>query len=328
MRVVVVGLGNQGRKRALVAGADLVATVDPLQPEAKFRCLDQVPLDSFDAALVCVPDQSKREVLQYLLANGKHTLVEKPLFDGNKEVIRELLALAQRGRAAIYTAYNHRFEPHLVALRDLLEKNSLGKLYTARLFYGNGTARDVRMSPWRDRGLGVLSDLGSHLIDLSLFLFGSSFRQWTLWQADNFENLAFDHAVFAASGNPLCECEVSLVSWKNSFSIDIYGELGSAHVEGLCKWGPSRLTVRRRVLPSGRPTEDVTVIELPDPTWKAEYAFFSQLCQTGGSSLENDIWIDRALRQLTTLATWNTHSRGQLERGDVAFSLGESEGRR
>ena len=39
------------------------------------------------------------------------------------------------------------------------------------MFYGNGTARLVRNSYWRDQGNGVLSDLGSHLVDTSKFFF-------------------------------------------------------------------------------------------------------------------------------------------------------------
>ena len=37
MRVVVVGLGIQGRKRLAVAGPEAVATVDPAQSEARYR---------------------------------------------------------------------------------------------------------------------------------------------------------------------------------------------------------------------------------------------------------------------------------------------------
>ena len=48
------------------------------------------------------------------------------------------------------------------------------KYYTraCNFFYGNGTAINVKNSTWRDVGQGVISDLGSHLIDLSDFLFG------------------------------------------------------------------------------------------------------------------------------------------------------------
>ena len=40
------------------------------------------------------------------------------------------------------------------------------------MFYGNGTARLVRDSDWRDQGSGVLHDLGSHLLDTVAYWFG------------------------------------------------------------------------------------------------------------------------------------------------------------
>ena len=49
-------------------------------------------------------------------------------------------------------------------MKDLIESKKLGSIYYV-MFYGNGTARLVRDSKWRDTGLGVLSDLGSHLLD-------------------------------------------------------------------------------------------------------------------------------------------------------------------
>ena len=63
MRVVVVGYGVQGRKRRRVAGADFVGIVDPVAEEADWRDIAAVPLDWYDAALVCTPDEPKVEIL-------------------------------------------------------------------------------------------------------------------------------------------------------------------------------------------------------------------------------------------------------------------------
>jgi predicted dehydrogenase len=166
------------------------------------------------------------------------------------------------------------------------------------LFYGNGTAADVRCSPWRDQGLGVISDLGSHLLDLTDFLFGLRPAHLNAWSCHRFENRAYDHVVLGAGDVPALQYEMALVSWRNTFSVDVIGEQGSAHIQGLCKWGPSTLTVRRRVLPSGRPSEEVHVVESPDPTWRAEYREFKKLCARGTTSLEKDLWINTVLQQL------------------------------
>ena len=172
MRCVVVGLGVQGRKRVAVAGADVVATVDPAVATATYRTIDQVPLDAYDAALVCTPDQTKGDLLSYLLAHGKHVLVEKPLLAEEPGRLRELAQLAASSGVVCYTAYNHRFEPHIAKLKAVVEAGTLGETYLVRGFYGNGTAMDVKGSSWRDQGLGVLGDLGSHLLDIVLYVLG------------------------------------------------------------------------------------------------------------------------------------------------------------
>lgn len=302
MRVIVVGLGVQGRKRRRVAGAEVVATVDPVVADVDYRRLEEVPLDTFDAALLCVPDEAKLDALAYLMSEGKHALVEKPLL-APEASLASLGASARERGAVCYTAYNHRFEPHLARLRDVVRSGQLGDIYRARFFYGNGTARDVRQSPWRDRGGGVLADLGSHLMDTVSFVFAEPPSEFRVWAARRFENAAPDHVICGTDGPPLVELEMSLVSWRNHFAADVYGAQGSAHVDSLCKWGPSTFTHRRRILPSGRPPEEAVVLTRADPTWALEYAHFKRLCAEGAAAdFANDMWIGRILEALSAQA--------------------------
>lgn len=302
MRVIVVGLGVQGRKRVAVAGADVVGTVDPVHPDAAYRTLDDVPIDTYDAAVVSVPDDVKLELLTFLLDRGKHVLVEKPLLAPDSAALQALAALGRRRGAICYTAYNHRFEPHFVRMKALLEAGQLGRIYRVRLFYGNGTARDVRNSPWRDKGAGVLPDLGSHLLDTVLFWFGDRPWRFRVVSGHRFENAAFDHMVVGAEGEPVLELEMTLLSWRNHFTCDVLAEHGSAHIESLCKWGPSTFVHRRRKLPSGRPDEESVTLVQPDPTWAAEYEHFRGACARGESNLAHDVWINERLGTLTTAA--------------------------
>src|ERR1700722_6466292 len=87
MRVFVVGLGVQGHKRKRFAGGDFAGSVDLRNPEADFRDLREVALDTFDAALVCTPDAAKIELLDYLVEHGKHALIEKPLVADDAAVL-------------------------------------------------------------------------------------------------------------------------------------------------------------------------------------------------------------------------------------------------
>lgn len=300
MRVIIVGLGVQGKKRLAIAGADAVATVDPVHPEAKYQTIEQVPVCDYDAALLCIPDEPKLGIIQYLLNHKKHVLVEKPLFAENTSDLYELQKLAQQNGVTCYTAYNHRFEPHFVRMKELLSTNRLGRIYSARLFYGNGTARLVRDSAWRDRGSGVLPDLGSHLLDTVNFWFGQQFQDFSIHSANCFENHACDHITFGAAQNkPVLHFEATLLSWRNHFYADIFAENGSAHIQSLCKWGPSSFVVRDRKVPSGKPDEEVVTLSQEDPTWKAEYQHFLSICAKRQSNIDSDIWINGVLQNLS-----------------------------
>ena len=300
MRVVVAGLGVQGYKRRAVAGPDCVGSVDPVNAEADYRRLEDVPTEAYDAVLACIPDEPKIALLNYCVENKKHVLVEKPLWAKSSDQITALQERARKADVICYTAYNHRFEPHYVRMRDLIASNQLGKIYSCRMFYGNGTARLVRESVWRDEGAGVLPDLGSHLLDTCRFWFGDIPDDFSVVSARAFENRAPDHVVIANAGAATrIELEMTLLMWRNHFTCDILAEQGSAHITSLCKWGPTTLTHRRRVLPSGRPPEESVTLVQDDPTWALEYAHFKKLCTSGArADLSEDLWLHRALERI------------------------------
>lgn len=301
MRVVVAGMGVQGPKRRRSAGEDFMAFVDPFRDEADYKRLEDVPLDAYDAVLACIPDEPKQELLSYCVENGKSVLVEKPLWMPDAAAIDALQVRARAKGVVVYTAYNHRFEPHYVRMRDLIASGALGEIYSCRMFYGNGTARLVRESAWRDTGAGVLPDLGSHLLDTCRFWFGDLGDSFALQSAHHFENASPDHVVISSEATrPRIELEMTMLMWKNHFTCDILGELGSAHISSLCKWDTTVLTHRRRVFPAGRPPEEQFALNQADPTWDLEYAHFKALVEGGAETdLSTDRWLHDTLSRLS-----------------------------
>ena len=95
----------------------------------------------------------------------KNILVEKPLISKTHK-LKKIEKNAKKNNVFIYTAYNHRFEPSLVELKKIISKKIIGNIYYARLFYGNGTSLLVKKSKWRDKNKGIITDLGSHLLDI------------------------------------------------------------------------------------------------------------------------------------------------------------------
>ena len=185
----------------------------------------------------------------------------------------------------------------------LIASGELGEIYSCRMFYGNGTARLVRESAWRDQGAGVLPDLGSHLLDTCRFWFGD-LADFSLVAVNRFENKSPDHVVMHSEANrPRIELEMTMLMWRNHFTCDILAEKGTAHIESLCKWGPATFTKRTRILPSGRPPEDVVTLEQDDPTWALEYAHFKTMIAEGKpADLSNDIWLWNSLHRLSAEA--------------------------
>jgi predicted dehydrogenase len=305
-RVIIIGLGIQGEKRRNIAGLDVVSIVDPYKKEANFKNTTQVPLNSFDAALICTPDESKIEIINYLIKNKKHILVEKPLWAANVSQLIKVKELAKENNVVCYTAYNHRFEPHFIKMKKLLKSGKLGNIYSCRIFYGNGTAALVKSSDWRDKGSGVLPDLGSHLLDLCLYWFDISKNNFKLISANTFENKSYDHIVISnESSKPRIELEMTLLMWRNHFTCDIIAEKGSAHIQSLCKWGPSNFIYRKRILPSGRPIEEISTLIKNDPTWDAEYIYFKNLCNNYNkideiNYLDKDIWLQKTLNEISS----------------------------
>jgi len=301
MRVVIVGYGVQGRKRLRVAGADGVGVVDPVSPDADWSDIAEVSPERYDAALVCTPDQPKIPILRHLFRHGNHALIEKPLHATSEAELSDIEALAHSTGAVCYTAYNHRFEPHYVRMRDLVCSGTLGRIYRCRMFYGNGTARLVRDSAWRDEGAGVLPDLGSHLLDTARFWFGDIGEDFRVTSVSRFENRAPDHVVITSeTARPKLEFETTLLSWRNHFTCDVLAENGTAHIESLCKWGPTTFTRRTRVLPSGRPPEESMTLVQEDPTWAIEYDHFKRLvAERVPADLSNDRWLLRVLGKLS-----------------------------
>jgi scyllo-inositol 2-dehydrogenase (NADP+) len=296
IRYIVVGLGNIGTRRRQVLGSHYVGGVDPLNREADWLAIDDVPPESYDAAVLSVPNQVKIDLLSRLLAMGKDVLVEKPLMFPDCDTAAAARDLAHQTGTVWYTSYPHRFEPLIVRLKGLLEEGIIGPVYNARLVYGNGTVKNC-IGTWRESGYGVLEDLGCHLIDLTEYLFNYTSCDYRAWEASCMESQVLDHCVYAtADRKVVLECATTM--WKNEFGIDIYGQLGSLHMQGLRKWGPTELIIRKRVFPSGVPVESREICDGVDESWHADVEEFEKRVASKVTSFESDLAISMSLHKL------------------------------
>ncbi|MEA5456759.1 Gfo/Idh/MocA family oxidoreductase [Sinomonas sp. JGH33] len=134
--------------------------------------------DDIDVVSVVIANSLHREVVEGLLAAGKHVLCEKPLSDSLKDA--RAMADAARSAEARGTlgriGFTFRRTPGIAAIRELIQNGTLGRPlhFSGRYWTDYGCSPDAPMS-WRYKGAlgsGALADVGSHLAYVGEFLCG------------------------------------------------------------------------------------------------------------------------------------------------------------
>ncbi|KAF9011227.1 hypothetical protein BDQ17DRAFT_1397125 [Cyathus striatus] len=143
-----------------------------------YRTLDQVLADSeIELVVVATPSHTHYEFAKAALNAGKHVLVDKPVTATFKQA-KELGVLANNKGLVLYAYQNARWNADFLALKRLLNLPSssplsLGEVVEFESHYDR--YRKSLKGTWKDQALpasGQIYDLGSHLIDQALILFG------------------------------------------------------------------------------------------------------------------------------------------------------------
>ncbi|HJN18688.1 MAG TPA: Gfo/Idh/MocA family oxidoreductase [Armatimonadota bacterium] len=125
---------------------------------------------------VATPNQLHRDQVIAALDAGKHVYCDKPL-TGSLAEAREILEVASAHPELTHgMAFQSRFVPATMRARQLIAEGALGRVYHFRSAYLHSGYEDAsRPLSWRlskEAGGGVLTDLGSHIIDLTTWLLG------------------------------------------------------------------------------------------------------------------------------------------------------------
>ncbi len=125
-----------------------------------------------ELVVVNTPDHLHHEMTMRALKTGKHVVVEKP-FTLTTEQADEIIELATRKGLMVSVFQNRRWDGDFLTVKKVINSGSLGKLVSFESHFDR--FRNYVQDSWKERkqfGTGTLYNLGSHMIDQALQLFG------------------------------------------------------------------------------------------------------------------------------------------------------------
>ena len=129
--------------------------------------------ENIELVVILLPNHLHYSFARKALEAGKHVIVEKPFTTTVKEA-NDLIAIANKKNLVLTVNHNRRFDSDFQTVKKIKESGLLGQIVSYeshfdrfRMQVKNSWKEDPEMP-----GHGILYDLGSHLIDQALVLFG------------------------------------------------------------------------------------------------------------------------------------------------------------
>ena len=127
-----------------------------------------------DLIVITTPNDTHFEYASKALNAGKHVVLEKP-FTNTLEEAENLIRIAKETGKTLSVYQNRRYVSDFLTIRDILNENLLGEIHEFNATYDRFRPEAIP-GAWRESdmpGSGILYDLGPHLIDQVLTLFGN-----------------------------------------------------------------------------------------------------------------------------------------------------------
>jgi scyllo-inositol 2-dehydrogenase (NADP+) len=171
LRVGLIGRGMAGT----VFHAPLIRAAAGLELVAMAGSADAPDLiadPGLDLIVIATPNRTHFPLAEAALMAGKHVVVDKPLTVTVAEADRLIARAAERGRK-LTVFHNRRWDGDFLTVRDVLASGRLGEVMLFEAHWDR--LRPAIKQGWREvpaDGAGLLNDLGPHMLDQALLLFG------------------------------------------------------------------------------------------------------------------------------------------------------------
>jgi len=215
-----------------------------LYPHIKtYSSIDDLLLNDTESNVVniCTPNGFHCEHAVKSINSGKHVVVEKPMALNTTDCMR-MIAASKVNSKYLFVVKQNRFNPPIIKLKEVIDKNLLGNIYSAQLnCFWNRNERYFNNSNWKGtKSLdgGILYTQFSHFIDLFLWVLGhpKSIKAF----ANNYSHKGiteFDDTITAIArfdSGVIGTMNFTINSFKKNMegSITLFGEKGTLKVGG------------------------------------------------------------------------------------------------
>ncbi len=167
--IVTSDPGRQAQARERYPGALVTPTVAELLRRA----------DELDLVVVTVPNHSHYAVTEQAIQAGISAVVDKPITPTSAEA-RRLAGTARAHGVSLIPYHNRRWDGDFLTVTDILSRGLLGEISRFESRFERWAPGPTASRLWKQDpnlpGNGILFDLGSHLVDQAVRLFGRPYE--------------------------------------------------------------------------------------------------------------------------------------------------------
>ena len=204
---------------------------------------------SIDLAFICTPNDLHFQYAKATLEAGKHVVIEKP-FANTTAQADELIAIATKKNLVVTAYQNRRWDADFLTIQGLFAAGTLGEIVEYEAHFDRFRP-EIASGTWKEvvaTGSGNLYNLGPHLIDQALVLFGKpktvtatikTVRPCA--ETDDYFDIRMDYA------DKRIILKASLLVYENSLRYVIHGTTGSFFKYGM---DVQEDTLRKNILPN------------------------------------------------------------------------------
>ncbi|WP_046178274.1 oxidoreductase [Domibacillus tundrae] len=186
-----------------------------------------------ELVVVTTPSSLHFDLAKKALEAGKHVIVEKPMVPTLKEA-EELAACAKEHNVVLSVFQNRRYDGNFLTVKKLMDEGRLGDIYVYEAHYDR--FEPIISNGWREENKpasGILYDLGAHLIDQALSLFGmpDSITADIQKQRPNAVVDDYFHLILAY-GSKRVILHSSMITFEQGSKYKVHGTLGTFMKKG------------------------------------------------------------------------------------------------